>query len=668
MKKSDPVCFCRASHAIDMPPTEEDIAWLKSTFHPIPKAALPDDCIEYTLLIISNSLDSSNDSEARLRLRDVQKYAASLQKEWLKDYIWQRQGFALELAKEDGEVRAFTMGTLESRLTNHLGLSFLQGRTEYGDSIEDEWVIVWLMGEISRKFGDVWIKLTDTDGEFLLIEASGTLPAWLEPDVADNRVWINDGHLKIIKPATAARSSRKTDEKLTVPEARHAILKEPKRMMHSTSMEEEAFYRLRNYPDQIKKNMHRALLTVPRKIAYLLHSKPSYISPAIEAFYLRDPIALKPLNSTAAVDTMTFPPKDLVTVSMKFPRVAYAQLKSQEFPAPAAFARSMPAKSDNKVFSRAETGMKITCGLEMLVTDSQHQDKPAVREMKLLLDDLATGDEVLPTASDIEKWDKTEDDEAWLDIDFNDLEQELGARGSESNKKRDFGDKAAQENLQRIVKQFETFLNDDKAGPDGAGLFAEDSEDDPEDDVSDVDSDDNDEEDRDASFDEDEFSRLMQEMMGMPPEVMKEVMSGQLGAGAADKAKAMNPEDSKAVSRVQELDDETSESGEEDMETMMKQMEAELRGHGALNLKPKTTAEQAFLKNENGNSDSSDDELEDNDIDINLARNLLESFKAQSGTAGPGGNLMSAMGLRLPRDEGDHDDNVAGPSKQRTET
>ena len=106
MKNSEPVCFCRASHVFDMPPTDEDLAWLKSTFHPIPKAALPDDCIEYTLLIISTPLDSSNDSETRLRLRDVQKYAASLQKEWLKDYIWQRQGFALELAKDDGEVRA----------------------------------------------------------------------------------------------------------------------------------------------------------------------------------------------------------------------------------------------------------------------------------------------------------------------------------------------------------------------------------------------------------------------------------------------------------------------------------------------------------------------------------------------------------------------------------
>ena len=68
------------------------------------------------------------------------------------------------------------------------GLSILRGRTEYGDSVEDEWVIVWLLRELSKQFKDLHIKIVDNDGEFLLIEAAGTLPAWLEPDVADNRV------------------------------------------------------------------------------------------------------------------------------------------------------------------------------------------------------------------------------------------------------------------------------------------------------------------------------------------------------------------------------------------------------------------------------------------------------------------------------------------------
>jgi len=39
------------------------------------------------------------------------------------------------------------------------------------------------------------------------------------------------------------------------------------------------------------------------------------------------------------------------------------------------------------------------------------------------------------------------------------------------------------------------------------------------------------------------------------------------------------------------------------------------------------------------------------DIDFNLAKNLLESFKGQAGMAGPAGNLMGLMGLQFPRDE-----------------
>ena len=87
-----------------MPPTEEDLAWIRSTFHPVPRPQLPDDCVEYSLYVTSANIDSANDSEIRLRLRDVQKSASELQKKWLRDYIWQRQGFGLELVKEDGEV------------------------------------------------------------------------------------------------------------------------------------------------------------------------------------------------------------------------------------------------------------------------------------------------------------------------------------------------------------------------------------------------------------------------------------------------------------------------------------------------------------------------------------------------------------------------------------
>ena len=566
-------------------------------------------------------------------------------------------------------------------------MSLLRGRTEYGDSVEDEWVIVWLLRELTKKFADLWIKVTDSDGEFLLIEASGTLPAWLEPEVAENRVWLNHGQLKILKPGNAARSSKRTSEKLALAEAHQIILKDAKRIMHSTSIEEEAFYRLRNYPGQIKDNMHHSVVVLPRKVAFLLKQKPAYVAPAVEAFYLRDPIALKPLQSKENVDKMVFSPKDQVTVSVKFPRVAYAQLKSQNFPPPAVFNDNLPSEADSKSFARAETGMKLTCGFEMLVTDSQYQDKPVVREMKMLLEDLETGDEVLPSDEEVSKWEQREDDEKWLDISFDDLEKELGGKKAQENggKRNDFGDKAAQENLQRIVKQFEEFLNDDKAGAEGAGMFDEDSDDelndddDLDDEDEDEDEDDNDiGEDKEGSFDEDEFSKMMQEMMGMPPEVMKEIMSGKLGDGATsgkgEQSNAVTPS-TNSKDRVEELDDSDSEPDEEDMEKIMKQMGAELRGYGALNLGHKMgkigAAGRAVTADEADDSDLSDDDDDDdegeNDVDINLARNLLESFKSQAGMAGPGGNLMGMMGLGLPRDETDVGEGSSsrGKSKQK---
>jgi hypothetical protein len=89
------------------PLSEEDIEWFKSTFRPIPKPQLPEDCIQYSLHWIDPKIQSGSPSEAdaaRAGLGEVQKAASKLVRELLKDYIWQRDGFKLELTKDDGMV------------------------------------------------------------------------------------------------------------------------------------------------------------------------------------------------------------------------------------------------------------------------------------------------------------------------------------------------------------------------------------------------------------------------------------------------------------------------------------------------------------------------------------------------------------------------------------
>jgi len=44
-----------------------------------------------------------------------------------------------------------------------------------------------MLKELSKIFPEIWVKVVDTDGEFLLIEAANALPRWLNPEIADNR-------------------------------------------------------------------------------------------------------------------------------------------------------------------------------------------------------------------------------------------------------------------------------------------------------------------------------------------------------------------------------------------------------------------------------------------------------------------------------------------------
>ncbi|KAK0628014.1 Protein ecdysoneless-like protein [Lasiodiplodia hormozganensis] len=647
----------------------DDFKWFGEGFDGFPKR-LPDDTVEYIIFIIDSKL---TDSQVRERLRSLETAANLLTKKLLKDYIWQRESFKLELKREDGTW-------------------LLRGTTNYGDSVADEWLIVYLLREISKQFADAWIRVYDTDGEFLLIEAANTLPKWLNPEVAEHRVWLNNGQLKIIPldgPPTAPDK-----RPLTLLEARDIIKTSPSKATDSPLIESEAFYRLRNYPSEISSTLHHALTTIPRRLAFLLHSNPAYISPAVEAFYLRDPIALKPLKQADEKGgTLRFPPEDLVTVRVRFTKVSYAQLKSQEFDAPnKAWESALAQHVEAQEHDRLLLGMKLACGFEMLIGDPQNRDKPAVREIELLLEDVENGDDALPTDAEIAAWDRQEDDDSWMNINYEDFERELagkkgftmeGTRGTEEG----FGDKDVQENLRKMVERFESFLNDETAGPEGAELDDmdvddEDDEDDDEDD-SEVSSEG---EDKAASFDEEEFSKMMRQMMGMPDDVYKEIMEmpidelkklkgEQVETRLKEKeteAKMFGPPrpPPKGSAKVEELssDDEDDEAYDpkeaEEFRKMMEGMEAELREAGALNLnpKPKTADGQKAIKGKGKAKADEDDDVEEIersddedgevlDMDYNMLKNMLEAFKGQAGMAGPAGNMMGMMGVNMPRDE-----------------
>lgn len=618
---------------MDIPP-DDGLKWFGEGFDGFPKR-LPDDTIEYIILILDTKL---SDAQTRTRLNEVLKASNDLLKKLLKDYIWQREPFSLHLERENDRW-------------------LLSGRTSFGDSIADEWVIVYILRELSRRFEDTWIRMHDTDGEFLLIEAANALPKWLNPEIAEHRVWINGGQLRIIPMGKDAAGGSRN---LTLQQALTKLIKDPKSLVHSPMIEEEAFYRLQKYPQAIKDSMHCALVTIPRKLAYVLHARPSLTSAAVEAFYLRDPISLRPLHKPSTKD-LKFAPEAFVTVSSRFNKASFAQLKSQKFPLPKAWENApFPSSSDPKDVAKRELGMKLSCGFEMLVQDPQNKDKTSVREINVLLEDPEAGDESLPTDEEIKSWPLHEDNETWMDINFEDFERELAGKRdtkpSPSEAQKDsMGDKDAQDNLRRMVDRFEKWMNDEDAGAEGAEVDEMDFDDASEPDQEE-DEEEEDEEDRAVSFDEGEFRAMMRQMMGMPDEEVQGTLR------------------TEEESDVETLD-EDGESEDEEIRELSRRMEEELNMVGALDLDPPPKKVKALASKskrqakgkgkadsavDNDEEDEEDEEDEDEggavQIDYNLAKNMLEAFKGQTGMAGPAGNMMGLMGIALPRDERDRVD------------
>ncbi|KAL6870238.1 SGT1 domain-containing protein [Trichoderma novae-zelandiae] len=590
---------------------------------------LSENTVEYMLFVIDSQQPEAR--KARTRLEAVRKAAVELVQSLTTDYIWQREGF-------------------EASLESEHGLLFLRGTTDYGDAIEDEWLIVYLLCELSKAHADLWVRVADSDGEFLLVEAANVLPRWLSPEIDRYRVWIHLGKIFLIPFNPRGQGE---PEHLSLLQAVTFLRSNSDALVHLPAIDAEAFHRLRKYPEQISNSIHHSLVTIPRTVAYILHALPKTISPAVEHFYLRDASSLKPILSSSA--PLRFPPDDLVTVSVRFSKTLYAQLKSQRFDAPPRWQAllrkttqpELLPKEDQKKVERLEMGMKLTCGFEMLAVDAENSKSRVVREMAILLEDLREdGDSVLPSDEEMKQWEHADrdDDDSWLDINYEDFERELEGKQAASSSKATsgFGEAQTQEDLRKIVSRFEAFLNDDSAGLDGAELDRMDVDDDD-----DEDDEDDENQDDEVTFDEAAFSNMMKEMMGI-------AVTGPAEGGKARKADA--------------AEDRTDSDAEEDrdIQELASRMEAELKEYGTLQLDPPTTdraikpkeslkKEKQPMREESGHgADPADDDEDDEvDIDYNLAKNLLESFKSQGGMAGPAGNLMGLMGFQLPRDEDD---------------
>uniref|UniRef100_A0A2K6RSD7 Ecdysoneless cell cycle regulator n=1 Tax=Rhinopithecus roxellana TaxID=61622 RepID=A0A2K6RSD7_RHIRO len=306
------------------------------------KLATMEDTVEYRLFLIP---DESRDSDKHKEV--LQKYIERIMTQFapmLVPYIWQNQPFNLKYKPGKGSVPAHMFGV-----------------TKFGDNIEDEWFIVYVIKQITKEFPELVARIEDNDGEFLLIEAADFLPKWLDPDNSTNRVFFHHGELCIIPaPRTPGAESWLPTTPPTIPQALNIIAAHPEKILASESIRAAVSRRIRGYPEKIQVSLHRAHCFLPAGIVAVLKQRPRLVSAAVQAFYLRDPIDLR-----ACRVFKTFLPETRIMTSVTFTKCLYAQLVQQRFVPDRRSGYMLPPPSDPQ-YRAHELGMKLAHGFEIL--------------------------------------------------------------------------------------------------------------------------------------------------------------------------------------------------------------------------------------------------------------------------------------------------------------
>ncbi|KAJ3111007.1 hypothetical protein HDU96_006053 [Phlyctochytrium bullatum] len=324
--------------------------------------------------------------EPMTSIEDLAAMVMSFVAKWTSGHIWHKEPLFLRPVVRSQEIDQ----------------PYLKGKTKFGDCIDDEWFIVFLLKEITKEFPHLIASVSDNDGDFLLIEAALHIPANLDPTNSTNRIFLYQGRVHLIPLPTAYAGTKSTPSpfprtpNLDLRQALKLVRNHAEETVASKTVQEAIIKdRCDAFPDLLRENRHRVRCLLPRELARALQMDPGLVSAAVEAFYLRDAITMRPCESMNK-----YPPSTNVPTQVLFTRTLYAQLVSNPtrmlpgagpadeapghpsqgsmsalgqptFVPPKAF-RGMIPKTTNRGdphFKAFDVGMRLACGFEMLAAD-----------------------------------------------------------------------------------------------------------------------------------------------------------------------------------------------------------------------------------------------------------------------------------------------------------
>ncbi|KAJ2092381.1 hypothetical protein IW138_001143 [Coemansia sp. RSA 986] len=485
----------------------------------------------------------------------------------------------------------------------------------------------------------------DSDGEFLLAEAAMHIPHWLTPENSNNRVFIYKSKLHIVPLAAVNSDGKGSDtEIISLSAALNAVVGDAIVTLASDAAEESAFERLKGYPEKLMQSMHRARCVMPAAIAKVLRQQPQLAAAAVELFYSSDSAQLKACGRKKA-----FPQETSLTTTVNFNRVQYAKLMSQGLPPLAGYNLPPVQSPESKATS---LGMKLMKFIVLILYDLRNGQKKSSVESFVKNAAISLAEAITQTVDTCFESDAnaSDDDDSWLSLHPDELDALMRKADSvlkdvsqddPSSQAMGIGEQDAERSLQGMLDSFESFLVAD-SGVEGVDLnrSASDGNDYFE------------SSDEDVDLDASEIIDALMKVVGVG-EMEQESKSEMSRDNNTDPSGSRG---SDAKGKQNELDVSQDTEMHISLDAVMDAMDRELG---------ESKVGQSFVQStRHGNSSTSDnseghsmDDIPDVDVDLNLVENIVESFRAQEGLAGPAGTMLGQFGIHLPHMEDDKDDN-----------
>jgi len=277
----------------------------------------------------------------------LQQYA----EQWTKRYMFAVYGMHLEVDEEQ---------------------DCLVGYTQFCDAMLDEWLIVFILKEMTRVFdGLLMATVEDNDGQFLLIEGAEFLPEWVSPENSEGRVFLYKGRLHLVDIDNVSEAE------VTLERCSSFVASHSHDTVASESLEHAVWehYVSKISQKTLGENTHRVSCLLPRRIATLLSNRPQVTALAAHEFHHADLGQLNQFHT--AFNVPNSESWDLVQIAL--PRTAFAQLSfkslaiSEHLATLDAIKAAQQQPETSPVHAQVELGTKLACGVHLLNSKAVHE-------------------------------------------------------------------------------------------------------------------------------------------------------------------------------------------------------------------------------------------------------------------------------------------------------